>query len=76
MFASPLHACLLHKTFCCMQRAILALASASFAGLIMAASDLAALFASVGISFWTQRSFKQPLIFSAAACLAGEQLIN
>ena len=40
----------------------------------MAASDLAALFASVGISFWTQRSFKQPLLFSAAACLAGEQL--
>lgn len=40
-------------------------------GLIMAASDLAAIFASVGISFWTQRSFKQPLLFSAASCLAG-----
>ena len=40
--------------------------------LIMAASDLAAIFASVGISFWTQRSFKEPLIFSAASCLLGE----
>lgn len=39
----------------------------------MAASDLAALFASIGISFWTQRSFKQPLIFSAVACLAGTE---
>jgi hypothetical protein len=39
--------------------------------LIMAASDLAAIFASVGISFWTQRSFKGPLLFSASACLAG-----
>ncbi|PRW39266.1 MFS general substrate transporter [Chlorella sorokiniana] len=46
----------------------------SYTGLIMAASDLAALFASVGISFWTQRSFKQPLLFSAAACLAGNIL--
>lgn len=45
-------------------------------GLIMAASDLAALFASVGISFWTQRSFKQPLLFAAAACLAGDYFLS
>jgi hypothetical protein len=38
----------------------------------MAASDLAALFASLGISLWTQRSFKQPLLASSVACLAGE----
>lgn len=37
----------------------------------MAASDFAALFSSVGISFWTQRSFREPLLFSAASCLAG-----
>lgn len=37
----------------------------------MAASDFAALFASVGISFWTQRSFREPLLFSATSCLAG-----
>ena len=39
--------------------------------LIMAASDFAALFASVGISFWTQLSFREPLLFSAASCLSG-----
>lgn len=38
----------------------------------MAASDLAALVASLGISLWTQRSFKQPLLASSLACLAGE----
>jgi len=37
----------------------------------MAASDLAAIFTSVGMSFWTQRSFKEPLLFAAASCLAG-----
>ena len=37
----------------------------------MAASDAAAIFTSVGISVWTQRSFKSPLLFSALSCLAG-----
>lgn len=36
-----------------------------------AASDLASLFASVAISFWTQRSYKEPLLFGAAACFLG-----
>lgn len=39
--------------------------------LIMASSDIAAILASVGISFWTQVSFKQPLLAAAAACLTG-----
>ena len=38
---------------------------------IMAASDAATIFTSVGISIWTQHSFKQPLLFSALSCLAG-----
>jgi hypothetical protein len=40
----------------------------------MAASDLAAVVASLGISFWTQHSFKQPLLFASLSCLAGELL--
>ncbi|PSC71982.1 MFS general substrate transporter [Micractinium conductrix] len=43
----------------------------SYTGLIMASSDIAAILASVGISFWTQVSFKQPLLAAAAACLTG-----
>jgi hypothetical protein len=44
---------------------------ASFTGAIVGASDAAAIFASVGISMWTQWSFKYPLLFSAAMCFAG-----
>ncbi|KAI3431392.1 hypothetical protein D9Q98_004446 [Chlorella vulgaris] len=48
--------------------------SSSYTGLIMAASDLAAVVASLGISFWTQHSFKQPLLFASLSCLAGNLL--
>lgn len=37
----------------------------------MAASDLAAAFTAVVISYWTNWSFRQPLIFCAAVCVVG-----
>lgn len=45
--------------------------SQSWTGHIMAASDLAAAFTAVAISYWTNLSFRQPLIFCAAVCVAG-----
>ncbi len=41
---------------------------------IVGASDAAAIFASVGVSYWTNFSFKRPLLFSGAACLVGNLL--
>lgn len=45
--------------------------SSSWTGFIVGASDAAAILASIGISIWTQVSFKGPLLFSAASCLLG-----
>ncbi|GAB4814007.1 hypothetical protein N2152v2_001053 [Parachlorella kessleri] len=48
--------------------------STAMAGYIVGASDAAAIFASVGVSYWTNFSFKRPLLFSGAACLVGNLL--
>jgi hypothetical protein len=45
--------------------------SSSWTGFIVGASDAAAIVASIGISIWTQVSFKGPLLFSATSCLLG-----
>ena len=40
----------------------------------MGASDFAALIASVFISMWTQRSYKEPLLFSSIMCITGNMM--
>lgn len=42
-----------------------------YAGQIMAASDAAAMVTSVLMSWWSNRSFKHPVLFGAVSCLLG-----
>jgi hypothetical protein len=48
----------------------------SLSGAVIGCADIMAIVVSVGYSIWTHHSFKQPLIFAAAMCLAGNLLVT
>ena len=57
-----------HK--CCVQ------VPGSVAGAVIGCADIMAIIVSVGYSIWTNRSFKQPLIFASITCLVGNLLVT